>query len=204
MTHLMTTRFDPPVLQWRDDHDDAALVRLAAAGDVPAQERLWRSHVATVHRVCASQLGAHDAEDATAETFLAAFRTAGSFDPGRGSVQAWLLGIAVNQVRRRWRADRRVAAILDRVHTRGRGSSVTHDHADAVISRVDSGALRVALEQLTERDRLLLVTQASGDLTPEELGRVLGTSAGTAKVRLHRARARLATVLESFPAHTNG
>lgn len=201
MTHLMTSSFDPPTMQWRDHADPASLVRRAAAGEVPAQEWLWRTHVGAVHRVCVSQLGTHDAEDAAAETFLEAFRTGAGYDPARGSVQAWLLGIAVNQVRRRWRSDRRIAATLDRVRWSGRGSAVASDHADAVIARVDAGSLRTALARLAEGDRLVLVAQAAGDLTPTELAQVLGVTANAAKVRLHRARRRLAAILDPASSH---
>ncbi|MCW2921405.1 MAG: ylaC [Thermoleophilia bacterium] len=195
MTHLMTSASDlpPPTLCWVDD--DVAVLRAAASGDVPAQERLWRTHLDAVHRVCASQLRQHDAEDAVADTFLVAFEVGASFDPARGSVRAWLLGIAVNQVRRRWRVDRRIASTLARVQGRERRDAATDDHADRVIARADAGGVRHALERLSDADRLVLVAQAAGDLLPLELAEVLGVTPGAAKVRLHRARSRLAALL---------
>jgi RNA polymerase sigma factor (sigma-70 family) len=195
MTHLMTRLPGPPrhgYIGWLDDAD--ALVAAAADGNVAAQEQLWRANVDCVHRVCASMLGPQDAEDAVAETFLAAFASAASFDASRGSVRAWLLGIAVNQVRRRWRTDRRMAATLERV--RRREPRHEADHADAVIERSGSDAIRVALDALSPSDRLVLVTQASGDLTPAELGFALGCAPGAAKVRLHRARRRIADLIQ--------
>lgn len=201
MTHLMTSASDlpPPTLRWVDD--DVALLRAAAAGDVPAQERLWRAHLDAVHRVCASQLRPHDAEDAVADTFLEAFRVGASFDPTRGTVRAWLLGIAVNQVRRRWRVDRRIASTLARVQVRDRRDATGGDHADRVIARADAAGIRTALAQLSDADRLTLVTQAAGDLLPAELADALDTTPGAAKVRLHRARSRLAALLAHPPAH---
>ncbi len=199
MTHLMTSASDlpPPTLHRVDD--EAALLRSAATGDVPAQERLWRRHLDAVHRVCASQLRQHDAEDAVADTFLEAFRVGATFDPTRGTVRAWLLGIAVNQVRRRWRVDRRIASTLARVHVRERRDASTDDHADHVIARADAAGIRHALAQLSDADRLVLVTQAAGDLLPAELAEVLATTPGAAKVRLHRARSRLASLLAAPP-----
>lgn len=195
MTIQMTRLSGPPHprLEWSDDE---SLVRAAADGDVPAQERLWRTHVDAVYRVCASQLQPADAEDAVAETFLAAFASGSSFDPGRGSVQAWLLGIAVNQVRRRWRTDRRVAATLERVRRSDRRAAMHDDHADGVIARADALIVHAALAQLSDSDRLVLVTQAAGELAPAELAVAIGCSTTAAKVRLHRARRRLADLLE--------
>lgn len=195
MTHLMTRISGPPQhgrFAWSDD--GPALVAAAADGDVMAQERLWRDHVDAVFRVCASQLGSQDAEDAVAETFLAAFASASSYDPKRGSVQAWLLGIAVNQVRRRWRADRRVAATLARLRSRDHDVDAG-DLVDDVIARSDATTIRTALDRLPDSDRLTLVAQAAGDLAPSDLALALGCSPGAAKVRLHRARRRLADLL---------
>jgi RNA polymerase sigma-70 factor (ECF subfamily) len=204
MTHLMSNRSDlpPPRLSWgRDTIDETVLLARVARGDVPAQELLWRMHLDCVHRVCASQLPLHDAEDAVAETFLAAFGSAGSFDPDRGTVRAWLLGIAVNQVRRRWRSERVLVGALTRLVRRDRASAVDDDHADAVIARMDAASLRSALALLTPADRLVLVTQAAGDLTPAELAQALDTTPGAAKVRLHRARRRLSSLLTDPTDH---
>lgn len=164
MTNLMARIPGPPRHGGHASHGDAtSLVAAAADGDVVAQERLWRGHVTAVHRVCASLLSGHDAEDAVAETFLAAFASGSSFDPARGGIEAWLLGIAVNQVRRRWRADRRLAATVERLRDRAprHVEPDQADHADAVIERADALAVRGALARLAPTDRLLLVTQAA-------------------------------------------
>jgi RNA polymerase sigma-70 factor (ECF subfamily) len=200
MTHLMTRATEPPPPTRAWSSDDAALLLAAAAGDVAAQERFWRAHVDVVYRVCAAQQGAQDAEDATSETFLAAFSSAATYDETRGSVQSWLLGIAVNQVRRGWRTDRRIASTLDRVRGRDRSDARGDDHADAVIARTDATAIRAALAQLPDADRLVLVAQAAGDLDTEQLARALRVSPNAAKVRLHRARARLAALLDPTPS----
>jgi RNA polymerase sigma-70 factor (ECF subfamily) len=52
-----------------------------------------------------------------------------------------------------------------------------------------------ALAQLPDRDRELLMLVAWEGLEPAQLARVLGVSRGTANVRLHRARRRLAAAL---------
>lgn len=73
--------------------DDAALVR-AAQADPDAFDALYRRHVDQVYRYCHSHVSGHlDAEDLTAQTFLAALQSLSSYD-GQGSFAAWLFSIA--------------------------------------------------------------------------------------------------------------
>jgi hypothetical protein len=56
-----------------------------------------------------------------------------------------------------------------------------------------------ALESLPELDREVLLLPLGDDLTCAEVGAALGVSAGAVRVRLHRARLRLATILSAQP-----
>ncbi len=58
-----------------------------------------------------------------------------------------------------------------------------------------SGTLRVALDQLSESDREVLLLIAWEELSPTQAAAVLGIKAATVRVRLHRARRRLARAL---------
>jgi RNA polymerase sigma-70 factor (ECF subfamily) len=75
------------------DHD---LIALARQGDEPAFERLIAPHRGEIHALCYRMLGSlHDAEDASQEAFLRAWRAIGRFE-GRSSVRTWLHRIATN------------------------------------------------------------------------------------------------------------
>ncbi|HEX2234427.1 MAG TPA: sigma-70 family RNA polymerase sigma factor [Thermoleophilaceae bacterium] len=75
------------------DHD---LVAAARNGDEPAFERLIAPHRGEIHALCYRMLGSlHDAEDASQEAFLRAWRAINRFE-GRSSVRTWLHRIATN------------------------------------------------------------------------------------------------------------
>lgn len=71
-------------------------------------EEVVRAHGATVLRVCRAVVGPHDAQDAWAETFLAALRAWPTLEPGV-KVEAWLVTIARRKAVDVWRATRRRA-----------------------------------------------------------------------------------------------
>jgi len=76
-------------------------------------------------RYASGRLGGDLAQDVTAETFLAAFRARGRCDPARENARPWLYGIAVRQIGRHSRAERRYRQALSRlpdvVNARRRG-----------------------------------------------------------------------------------
>ena len=79
------------------DHEQ--LARGLAAGSTAAWHQLYDAFSEAVWRCVARRVGPHAAEvaDIVQETFLAAARSARTFDPARGSLWAWLSGIARRQ-----------------------------------------------------------------------------------------------------------
>jgi RNA polymerase sigma factor (sigma-70 family) len=135
------------------------------------------------------RLGHAEGEEITARVFMIAFEKRARFDPAAASAKPWLLGIASNLIRRKFRDERERLASL---------AKVPHPIPSEPIddpARLDAERLRPALvealERLTpgERDAFLLV--ALGDLTYEETARALRVPIGTVRSRIHRARARL-------------
>lgn len=161
--------------------------------DPAALEIFYRTHVRTIERFMARRCSTpHSVADLTADTFVAAIESAHRFDPTKGSPQSWLLGIAYRVVL----AERRRAARSWRAHLREGGRlPLSEDAILALEERLDSeGAyrsIREALVTLTPRDRTLLELRWVDQLSIEEISTTLGIPAGTARVRLHRARQRL-------------
>lgn len=152
-------------------------------------ERLVDNHGVRVHAYLARRAGA-DADDLLAEVWLAAYTARHRYDAARGELGAWLFGIARNVLLAHYREVRRRAGVSELMP-----GAPAHDEWAAVDARLDASqaaaALRSALAEMPadERDVLLLV--AWEQLTPTEAAGVLGIPAGTARSRLHRARARL-------------
>jgi RNA polymerase sigma factor (sigma-70 family) len=141
-------------------------------------------------RYAGARLGSDLAEDVTAETFLAAFRARARYDTSRGNARPWLYGIAIRQIGKHTRAERRYRQALSRVQA----ETVTADFGDRVADRVTAEQLRprlsAVLSGLPRRDRELLLLVAWTDLTYEESAQALGVSTSAVKSRLHRIRAR--------------
>src|SRR5579862_2233503 len=87
-------------------HDDD-LLRLMLAGDQEAFATIYKRHQAGIYRFARQMTGDGSlAEEVTQEVFLTLMREGKSFDPRRGSLRAWLYGIARNCIRRSLEGER--------------------------------------------------------------------------------------------------
>src|SRR5437667_4069459 len=101
---------------------DVDLLRRAMAGDEEAFARLYRRRQGSVYRFALQMSGRRSvAEEVTQEVFLALIREAGRFDPERGSVIAYLYGIARNHVLRCLERDRFYVPMEDEREADGAG-----------------------------------------------------------------------------------
>jgi RNA polymerase sigma factor (sigma-70 family) len=171
--------------------DDGGLAARFAAGDPDTIRVIYQSYGRLVHATAYKVLGDVGlAEDATQQTFLQAWRAAGSYDPSR-ALGAWLASIARRaaiDVYRRERRHRRVEAIdsseQDLVTT-----------PPSVEQLYDMWEVRRALEKLPDQDRQLIRLQHYGELTHAEIASELEIPLGTVKSRSFRAHRRLAGLL---------
>ncbi|KZM76646.1 hypothetical protein A0J59_20095 [Cellulosimicrobium sp. I38E] len=153
--------------------------------DLPAAYSRWAP---LVRAVVARRLGdPADADDATQLVFLAAWRSRDRFDPTRGDLPVWLLGIArhvaTDLLRARARDARRREAA-----SRPRLATTVPDPADDVASRVD---LEDALRRLApERRRVVRLVYAQGR-THAQVAAETGLPLGTVKSHARRGLAQL-------------
>lgn len=172
--------------------DGKALLARAAARDEAAVRRIYREHVARVHRHVARILGQGDGdvEDVVQQVFLAALDGAAQFD-GRSSLGTWLLGIAtrraLDHTRSRWRRARwqRVGELVGLGRPAGRPD---HDHA----ARSEA---EHALAQLEPNVRLVFVLHEVEGHTLAEIREMTDTPVSTLHARLMVARKRLDAIV---------
>lgn len=130
------------------------------------------------------------AADVAQEAFVRAYQHAGAFDPGRGTVRAWLFTLA----RRR---------ALDELRRRRRHQTVPLESAPAPLSAADPGAaeqmaasetgreIATAVASLPEDQRTAVILSEYHGLAHGEIAAVLGCSAKSVESRLYRARQTL-------------
>lgn len=163
------------------------------ATDPDTFERFYREHVEAVQRFVARRVDdPYLAADLTADVFVAAIESAGSYRRSRGEPAAWLYGIARNVVageRRRNAKELRTAA-----RVRGR-ELVDEDDLATLHERIDressARTLHRELGALPAGERAVFELVALDGLSAGEAGQALGIGGVAARVRLHRARRRL-------------
>jgi RNA polymerase sigma-70 factor (ECF subfamily) len=187
------------------DSDESALVEALRAGDAAAYETLVRRHGGRMLSVARRFLRhEEDARDAVQEAFLQAFRALPGF-AGGAQLGTWLHRIVVNASLMKLRTRRRkpeqpidelLPAFLEDGH------HVQHvvdwrDGADKLLERAETRAfVRECIDQLPETYRTVLLLRDIEELDTEEAARVLEVSTNVVKVRLHRARQALRTLLD--------
>lgn len=155
---------------------------------------LYRRYAPAVHGFVLRRVGAEQADDVTADTFVTAFRIRQRFDRRRDSARPWLLGIAVNQISRRWRAERTHLSTLAALEAVPLGHGVP-DVSEAAFARSVDARLAAALRSLRRGDRDVLLLVAWAELEYAEVAEALGIPVGTVRSRLHRARRLVRAVL---------
>lgn len=156
-----------------------------------AFEAVFTRHFAAVHRYAQQRVGVDAADEIAAETFLQAFDHRRRFDTNQPSARPWLLGIATNLMRRRWRDEERQLAAYARTLEEAAGGSAAAEGAAAPhVPWVDHD-LAAALMALAGGDRDALLLHVWADLSYEEIGDALAVPIGTVRSRISRARRRL-------------
>jgi RNA polymerase sigma-70 factor (ECF subfamily) len=174
--------------------DDDDLVARVAAGDDSALRELFGRHAPWLAVRLRTVLPAADVEDVLQETFLAAWRGAGSYRP-QGACGGWLWGIARRQaallLRRRGPAGQ-AGATLPAGLPAGPGGP---DPAEIAPARADLEVAVAALGPDGSPEREVWRLMYEQDRPVAEVAELLGVPPGTVKSRAHRARRLLRAAL---------
>lgn len=193
---------------------ELALVERSQLGDRAAFNRLVELHQAGAYALALRMLGDRDlAADITQEAFISAFRAIGTF---RGSsFKSWLLRIVSNSCLDHFRAQARRPAIsleaaLEAEDEEGRDRSPDGRLAaalsdsgwdpEAVVLRSEVvDYIQRSLLSLQPEQRLALILSDIQGLPYDEIAHVMGTSLGTVKSRIARARGHMRDMLLRKP-----
>jgi RNA polymerase sigma-70 factor (ECF subfamily) len=159
------------------------------AGDDDALREAYHRFARAVHHLAAAQLASPpDAEDVTQAVFVAAWQRRAAFDPDRGTLLGWLMGITRRKIIDHLRERGRRIRINEAASRFGFAPSGEADDADRLVRRL---VVADAMNRLPDAERRLLTLAFYEDLSHQQIAAVTNLPLGTVKSHLRRGLARL-------------
>ena len=179
-------------------HEESDIARGLCEGNVDAWQRLYDTHAERVWRLVARAMesGSSDVPDVVQETFLAAARSARTYDRARGSLTSWLNGIVRRQVALYYRRQER--------HHRASGTRVSFEAAQPITEGAVAHGntnpttaldvaeqalqIRVTLNKLPADYEVLLTSKYIDGATVEQIATAERATQEAIRSKLARAR----------------
>ncbi len=179
-----------------EDPKENELIARAQSGDRAAFAALVRAHQDEVYTLARRLVGdPHMAADVAQDTLVRAWRALPNFR-GDARLSTWLHRITVNTAwTHRERLRRQASLPLEDYYELPAPVDIDHPEFAGEITEL-RGQLRAALDRLPEGQRQVVVMKDVHGWSHQEIADAMDISVTAAKVRLHRARARLAKDLE--------
>jgi RNA polymerase sigma-70 factor (ECF subfamily) len=181
---------------------DTELVARLQRGDDSAFEAIVRTHSGRLLSVARRFLGNdQDAQDAVQDAFIRAYKAIHTFE-ARAQLHTWLHRIVVNTALMKLRERRRrptesIEDLLPTFTNDGHQAVASRDWSDALLERKETaGIVREAIAMLPDQYREVLMLRDIEEKDTAEAAEILGTTSNVVKVRLHRARQALRTLLD--------
>jgi RNA polymerase sigma-70 factor (ECF subfamily) len=164
-------------------------------------------HKDAIYRFAWRMSGPAAAADITQDVFVSLLRYPNRFDPARGTMRAFLLGIARNLALKHWRQEHRfeplddVAQTGEAAQTRAAQTRHVAQTRSFVAEPVDLERGEIgeivgrAVQALRPLQREVVILAEYEDLTLAEIAQAVDADVGTVKSRLHRARENLRRTL---------
>ncbi|MEV4709855.1 RNA polymerase sigma factor [Micromonospora sp. NPDC049374] len=167
--------------------EDELADRFRAGDELALREAYDRYGRAVLHLATSTLVNRSDAEDATQATFVAAWLGRETFDPAKGSLVGWLLGIGRRKVIDRLRSAARETRVVETVRQLPEPAPAGSD-PDTVVDRL---VVADELARLPDEQRRMLELAFFDDLTHQQIATVTGVPLGTVKSHIRRGMASL-------------
>ncbi len=182
----------------RPIRDEAQMIASIQDGDTELYHKLIQPYERSVYRMALSFMkNESDAEDVAQEAFLKAFRNLRYFR-GQAKFSTWLISITLNEARGRLRRQSmvRIESLDDSTDEGGPVSpALLRDWREIPSEALERQEIRLMLQEaisaLSLKYREVLLLRDVEELSIEETAVALAITAGTVKIRLHRARMML-------------
>jgi RNA polymerase sigma-70 factor, ECF subfamily len=195
-----TRNVAPGEMRIQGQEKDDVLLRRAARGDEEAFTSLYRRHQAALYRFVLRMTGsAWAGEEIVQDIFMILLRNPRKFDPARGTLAAYLFGIARNRVMKHAERIPREVSLQEKREDGTGPAIVLDDKFTPAIWAEQKERLeqvRAAVLELPAEFRETVVLCELEELSYEEAAELMECPVGTIRSRLHRGRALLLAKLE--------
>ena len=172
--------------------DDLALLRAVAARDKAAFQQLYVRHSAMLFGFALKILSDRtEAEDVLQEVFIQIWKTASSFDEGRGKPMGWFIMLTRSRAIDRLRSRKTRARVAESAAKEGVANNVEVTPADNALGSEEQRAVRGALNALPPDQRVPIEMAYFKGLTQFEISQQLSQPLGTFKTRIRAGMTRL-------------
>jgi len=156
------------------------LINNCKNGNRQAQEQLYRDYSQTLFGICLKySRNKSEAEDSLHDSFMVIFEKIGQFQ-SQGSFEGWLKRVTVNTVLQKYRKEEYMSLVTENTEME---AEVETGYAD-----ISLDTLLSYIQELPTKYRLTFNLYVLDGYTHKEIGKLLGTSPGTSKSNLARAR----------------
>jgi len=189
----------------RPTNDDSALLAALRRGDDAAFEKLVRDHsphlLAVIRRIVRHE---EDAHEALQDAFVSIVKSIDKFE-GHSGLRTWLHRVAVNAALMKLRGKRRrpetaledlVPRFQDDGHAVEPADPWEKNAVELAAQSEMSALVRELIDELPESYRIVLVLRDLEEVPTDEVARLLQVTPNAVKIRVHRARQALRTLLD--------
>lgn len=173
------------------DEAERALAFAFAAGEDWTLRAMYDRYAGLVHQISRSCLNVPaDAEEVTQAVFVSAWQGRGTFDPRRGTLAGWLIGITRRRIIDRLRVmdrERRAREAAQGLAEAPEGAPL-FAAPDEIVERV---VVADGLARLPDQQRRVLHLAFFDDLTHQQIAKATGLPLGTVKSHIRRGLAQL-------------